>query len=70
MAKLNNQKGLIIGGAIVGLLMGGTALGAMSSTSDEGNAFFKFNELPLNAAGEKSEEDEKGEKACGEASCG
>ena len=74
MAKLTKEKGLIIGGAIVGLLMGGTAMGAPQSTSDQGNAFFKFSEVqsvnPLAAAGEEGDKDGKGDKACGEGSCG
>lgn len=44
MAKSNKDKGLVIGGAVIGLLMGGTAIGATGTATDTGE-FFKFNEV-------------------------
>lgn len=60
MAKSNKEKGLVIGGAIVGLLMGGTAIGATGTVTGTGE-FFKFNEVNARyqlAAEQEAEGDE------------
>ena len=75
MAKSTKKKGLIIGGAVLGLLMGSSAMGAVQTSGSQGNDFFKFNEIKgsfqLAAAGEEDGEKKCGEedKKCGEASC-
>jgi len=65
MSISNKDKGLVIGGAVIGLLMGGTAMGATGASSGDTGEFFKYNDVKtsytLAAAGE-----EDGEKKCGE----
>jgi len=66
MAKSKKEKGLVIGGAIVGLLIGGSALGATHTTADQGNEFFKYKEFKaayqLAAADEKEEVKKTGDE--------
>ena len=68
MAKSNKDEGLVIGGAVIGLLMGGTALGATGTMSGDTGEFFKYNEVKsgfhLAAAGEET--DEKTDEKTGE----
>jgi hypothetical protein len=78
MAKSNKEKSLALGGALVGLLISGTAFGVTGNTTSDNGQFFKFNELKsgyqLAAAAEEEKEgekhcagtDDKGEKHCGE----
>jgi len=86
MAKSNKEKGLVLGGALLGLLLGGSAMGVTGDVTTDAGKYFKFNELKsgyqLAAAEEEGEEGEdeegteeekekEGDKSCkGDKGCG
>lgn len=60
MAKSIKEKGFVLGGAIVGLLMSGAAMGSSGDVTAGSGEYFKFNDLKagyqLAAAEEQADE--------------
>ncbi len=78
MAKSTKETGLIIGGAVIGLLMSGTASAATSASTANGK-YFQLNDVQsgyhfsLSGTDDKDKKDKEGncgEGSCGEGSCG
>ena len=72
MSMSTKDKGLVIGGAVLGLLMGGTAIGATGASPDDTGEFFKYSDVKtsytLAASGEEDDGKKCGDKdsKCGE----
>lgn len=73
MGKSYKEKAFAIGGAVVGLMMGGSAFAATQSSLGHSGKYFQFNELSSGyqvTSNKDDKEDSCGEGACGEGSCG